>query len=178
MHVWRAECGGAARLCGGRGPLAAASDGDPLGGARHPISSGDEGENAGDGGEGDGGVFWMGFDGDKKPLICAINSSMPPVRLTQVRCSQGPRQQRWESSLRKTTTECNRIRIRIRIRIRNHSDKSQLQFHQIKTDQFKDFKSQIPTTKHESQSRSFPIRPSSPTEVACKSIWNKVSTTR
>ena len=47
----------------------------------------------------------MGFAGDKKPLICAINSSMPPVRLTQVRCSQGPRQQRWESSLRKTTTD-------------------------------------------------------------------------
>ena len=92
-------------MCGGRGPPPAASDGDPLGGARHPISSGDEGENAGDGGEGDGGVFWMGFDGDKKPLICAINSSMPPVRLTQVRCSQGPRQQRWESSVRKTTTD-------------------------------------------------------------------------
>ena len=47
----------------------------------------------------------MGFGGDKKPLICAINSSMPPVRLTPVRCSQGPRQQRWESSVRKTTTD-------------------------------------------------------------------------
>ena len=55
--MWRAGCGGAARLRGGRGPLAAASDGDPLDGARHPISSGDEGEDAGGGGGGGGGAF-------------------------------------------------------------------------------------------------------------------------
>ena len=56
-RVWRAECGGGAVVRGGRGPLASTSEGDPLGGARHPISSGDEGEGAGGGGGGGGGAF-------------------------------------------------------------------------------------------------------------------------
>ena len=56
----------------------------------------------------------MGFGGDIRPLICDINWYMPPSRLPRVRRSQGPGQQRWESSLRKTTTDVCGIRIRIR----------------------------------------------------------------